>query len=655
MNHSVITKNIKTAIQQGDFSNAIQQFESVEVELVANNELQELLYLATVSYRQLKDFAQAKKYAEQLIQLNSQHARAFQELGYIHLAHQSDMLAAKAFYEATQRNPALLSAWRALVPLYQRLGNQDAYNIAQHQVAYLAGLPRELLGARDLFNDGNIQLADQICRQFLRQNKHHAEGMLLLAEIGIHSKVYSEAEFLLETSNELHPEHLATGVEYLKLLSKTGKFNLAKSCAKRLLERQPNNPVVLTASATAMVGLGELDEAIDLYHRLLRDDPRRPSLWLLLGHALKARGDFSEAIAAYQSAHKLQPDFGDAYWSLANTKTYRFSVDELDAMLAFSEDSNVSQDNRIHLLFALGKAYEDAKDYTKSFANYALGNQFKQDQLQYQPEFIERQVEAQIQHLKKPLFDQYADLNMGDSSPDPIFIVGLPRAGSTLLEQILASHSQVDGTMELHNILGLVARLRGKSTEYPALLSEVDPAYFQRFGEQYLKETRVYRNAAPYFIDKMPNNFVHIGLIKLILPNAKIIDARRNPMACCFSGFKQLFGEGQEFSYSQENLGRYYAAYIKLMDHWNEVLPGFVLTVNNEDVIEDLPGQVRRILDFCGLPFEQQCVDYHLTQRVIKTPSSEQVRQPIYRSGMDQWKHFEAFLSPLKSIVETLP
>ena len=651
MNYSVIINTIKAAIQQGEFGRAFNQFETVELGLTSHSERQELLYLATVTCRQQNALERAKGYAQQLTQINSKHARAHQELGYIYLVQKADMQAAKAFYEATRRNPALLSAWRSLTSLYLKLGNQQAHDIAQQQVSYLSGLPREILGARDLLNEGQIQLADKICRNFLREHKHHVEGMLLLAEVGIQSKVYSEAEFLLESSHKLHPDHLATGIEYLKLLSKTGKFNAAKSCAVQLLNGNPNNPVVLTAQATAMVGLGELDEAVELYRSLLNDDSQRPSLWLLLGHALKARGDLAGAIAAYQSAHKLQPDFGDAYWSLANTKTYRFTEKELSNMLTLAKHANVSEDNKIHILFALGKAYEDAKEFQKSFQHYALGNQTKQNQLQYQAQFVDRQVMAQMKYFSKALVDKYKIENTGHPSSEPIFIVGLPRAGSTLLEQILASHSQVDGTMELHNILGLVARLRGKSTEYPAILSEVAPGYLHRFGEQYINETRVYRNNAPFFIDKMPNNFLHIGLIKLILPNAKIIDARRDPMACCFSGFKQLFGEGQEFSYSQENIGYYYMAYTKLMAHWDKVLPGSVLRVQHEDVIEDLAAQVKRILAFCGLPFEQQCIDFHLTQRVIKTPSSEQVRQPIYRSGMQQWKHYESFLQPLKSVL----
>jgi len=245
---------------------------------------------------------------------------------------------------------------------------------------------------------------------------------------------------------------------------------------------------------------------------------------------------------------------------------------------------------------------------------------------------------------------------LGFDDPAPIFIVGLPRAGSTLLEQILASHSQIDGTMELHNILGLAMRLRGRAavtnagedTQYPKNLREIDESYLRRFGEQFIKDTQVYRQGAAFFIDKMPNNFLHIGLIKLILPNAKIIDARREPMACCFSGFKQLFAAGQDFTYGIEEVGRYYKSYLNLMDHWDKVLPGYVLRVQHEDVIEDLEKQVRRMLDFCGLEFEESCLEFHKTKRNIKTPSSEQVRQPIFKTALQQWENFESHLEPLK-------
>jgi hypothetical protein len=317
--------------------------------------------------------------------------------------------------------------------------------------------------------------------------------------------------------------------------------------------------------------------------------------------------------------------------------------------------ANIALLDQIQLYFATGKALEDRQDYANAFTAYQQGNALQHQHNGFDINKIEQQVEQQIKYCTKELFSNRG--HVGLNTPDPIFIVGLPRAGSTLLEQILASHSQVDGTMELHNILGLASRLHGRSSnadeqQYPQNLHTIDSSYFKRFGQQFIDETRVYRQQAPFFIDKMPNNFLHIGLIKLILPNAKIIDARRAPMACCFSGFKQLFAEGQDFSYNLEDIGRYYQAYLKLMAHWDKVLPNFVLTVNHEDVVDDLEKQVRRILDFCGLSFEQACLDFHKTQRTIKTPSSEQVRQPIYKSATEQWRYFEPYLAPLKKALK---
>ncbi|MDQ7051058.1 MAG: sulfotransferase [Enterobacterales bacterium] len=314
-----------------------------------------------------------------------------------------------------------------------------------------------------------------------------------------------------------------------------------------------------------------------------------------------------------------------------------------------------------HLCFAIGKALEDRKQYDEAFNFYHKGNLLKKELTGYTAELTDAQVDQQIKYCSKNLFEQKSKLGCED--PAPIFILGLPRAGSTLLEQILASHSQVDGTMELHNILGLAMRLRGRAVKtkiedeeakYPRNLSEIDNAYFKRFGQQFIEETKIYRSGAPFFIDKMPNNFLHIGLIKLILPNAKIIDARRSPMACCFSGFKQLFAAGQDFTYGLEEIGRYYKSYVKLMDHWDDVLPGFVLRVQHEDVVEDLETEVRRILDFCGLEFEQSCLEFYKTKRNIKTPSSEQVRQPIFKTAIQQWVNFETHLEPLKRVLKSL-
>jgi len=461
--------------------------------------------------------------------------------------------------------------------------------------------------------------------------------------------VYDDAEFLLESCVELWPEHAPARLDYLNLLVRKTRFQQAREQAEMLIALGHDGGAVRLAFAAALVGLGEVEQGIAEYRRVLDGQPDNASVWVQLGHALKSVGEYDEAVASYRRGYQLKADFGDAFWSLANTKTYRFSDDELAQVARFEAAPGTPTDDRVHLCFAAGQALEDRRRYAEAFEYYERGNALKRRQLRYDPGQFERRVRAQIETVTRELLDGAADA--GCPAPDPIFIVGLPRAGSTLLEQILASHSQVDGTMELHNVLALAQRLRGRtgsrSSRYPAILHELDPDYFRRFGEQYLENTRVYRAEAPLFVDKMPNNFLHVGLIRLMLPNAKVIDARRDPMACCFSNFKQLFGEGQEFSYGLTEVGRYYNGYVRLMDHWDQVLPGFVLRVMHEEVVADLESQVRRLLEFCGLPFEPACLEFHNTERSVRTPSSEQVRQPIFRSGLDQWRHFEGHLQPL--------
>ncbi len=365
----------------------------------------------------------------------------------------------------------------------------------------------------------------------------------------------------------------------------------------------------------------------------------------------KTCGQYESAVNAYRDALTSQPQYGEAYYSLANLKVYTFNDDEIRNMHEQANDGNLSHLDRVYLNFTLGKAYEDQADFDTSFKHYERGNNLKKSQGRYRAEQMSEDLKTQREVCTAELFARKA--TAGYKAPDPIFILGLPRSGSTLLEQILSSHSQVDGTLELPNILSLSQRLRRRGRQsgnsmYPEILSELDDQEFEEFGKQYINDTRCHRQDAAFFIDKMPNNFRHLGLIHLILPNAKIIDARRHPMACCFSGFKQLFAEGQEFTYELRDLGQYYRDYVELMDHWDRVLPGKVLRVQYEDVVADLHQQVERILDFCGLPPEDACVNFHATKRSVRTPSSEQVRQPIYKSGLEQWRHFEPWLDPMK-------
>jgi hypothetical protein len=374
-------------------------------------------------------------------------------------------------------------------------------------------------------------------------------------------------------------------------------------------------------------------------------------LWL--GHALKTVGRVPDAIAAYRKAVTLRPDFGDGWWSLANLKTYRFNAADLRIMRTAQAAPGTSDIDRVHLNFALGKALEDAGDAGNAWTFYARGNALQRASSHYRAEILETNT-AEQKRVCTPSFFA-ARRAYGATDPAPIFILGLPRSGSTLIEQILASHPEVEGTQELPDIHRIVQELQGRDPDldhprYPAVLADLNRERTRELGEAYLAGTRVHRvMGRPFFIDKMPNNFRHIGLIELILPNAKIIDVRRNPMACCFSNLKQLFARGQEFTYSVSDIARYYRTYLDLMRHWNTALPGRVLSVIHEDVIDDLEAQVRRLLDYCGLNFDPACLQFHRNQRAVRTPSSEQVRQPIFRDGLDQWRAFEPWLAELKS------
>ncbi len=646
-----IAAQVKRAVQQARLAEAKSLIDMHLDSLADERQKAELLYLDAVIYRIQKNYSEALSSLTRLLVLRPDYGRAYQEKGYCLLALEANKEAAACFYHATLHNPALLPSWQQLIIIYQQQEQHNAFALAQQKVAALNSLPKPVLGGYDLMYEGAFHAADKVCRQFLQENKHHPEGMVLLAEIGMQLNVFYEAEFLLESCTTLYPENQAAAQSYLNLLYKLGKYEQVIKVADRLLKQQPENVAVSVTKANAVVGLGQLDDGIAIFMERLEAQENLPGVWLALGHAYKAKGNIAHALHAYQKAASLTPELGDAYWSLANTKTYTFSDQEIEAMQQL-ESTSLSIENRIHLLFALAKAQEDRQHYDEAFQYYARANSLKLRTSRFNIEPVERAVEAQIEACPAELS------GLGDAGcdiADPIFIVGLPRAGSTLLEQILASHSCVDGTMELHNIMGIAASLGGGKKAYPHSLADLTSEQRRLLGQKYIDDTRCYRAGAPYFIDKMPNNFMHIGLIKSILPHAKIIDARREPFACCFSGYKQLFGDGQEFTYGLNEIGRYYVAYEKLMKHWDELFPGQILRVQHEDVLDDLEGQVHRMLDYCGLPFEEQCLSFYNTERVVKTPSSQQVRQPIYQTGRDQWRHFESHLQPLFDALNRYP
>jgi tetratricopeptide (TPR) repeat protein len=586
-----------------------------------------------------------------LEQHHPRFSRLYEERGRCYVEMRQAPQAIEAFLIAVNLNHALPGSWGMLEALYRMTRQADNVAIAATQVATLRSLPQEIVIATALFMDGDLDAAESLVRAWLLKNGDHIEAMRLLARIGIARKVFDDPELLLAVVLERAPDYRAARHEYAGVLIELHRHSEARRHVEQLLKDDPGNRMLRMLDAASSVGLGEHERAIAIYRGLLLGTREDADVSLSVAHALKTVGQTQEAIDSYRKAAAMRPDFGDAYWSLANLKTYRFSNEELEQMRAALAASTTGAVDRYHLCFALAKGLEDQGEYAESFHYYELGNRLKHAEIKYRPEITEHNTHQQIRVCTTEFFASHN--GWGAQGRDPIFIVGLPRAGSTLLEQILASHSQVEGTLELPNIQQIVVTLRGRDPDpadprYPPILDRLSAAEFQQLGEKYLTDTRVYRTGKPFFIDKNPNNFRHLGLIHLMLPNARIIDARREPMGCCFSNFKQLFANGQEFTYSIEDIARYYRSYLELMRHWDRVLPGQVLRVHHQDVVDDLEGSVRRLLDFCGLDFEAQCVAFHETRRSVRTASSEQVRQAIYREGLDQWKHFESWLGPLK-------
>jgi len=611
----------------------------------------EALLLTATSLRHLARLPEALAMLDRLEALQPRFSRMHQERGLCYVTQKDAPRAIAALLQAVNINPALPVSWRMLEGVYRITGDAKSAATAAAHVATLNGLPAPIVSATSLYCDGDLESSERIIRAFLLEHGNHPEGMRLLAKIGMARGVLDDAELLLESALVLAPGHHAARHDYAQVLLQRHKYRQAREQVGQLLTLDPANRDYLTVAATAAIGLGDQDKAIAIYRRMLADMPENPDVHLWLGHALKTVGTVPDAIAAYQGAIAARPDFGDAYWSLANLKTYRFTDAEIAAMRGAEQALATTDEDRIHLCFALGKALEDRGEVEQSWDHYARGNALKRVQSRYRPEILETNTARQIAVCTGDFFK--ARTGWGDPALDPIFVLGLPRSGSTLIEQILASHSQIEGTQELPDIQRIVLELQGRDPDlndprYPASLTDLREDEIRQLGRRYIEETRVHRTGRPFFIDKMPNNFRHAGLIHLILPNAKIIDARREPMSCCFSNFKQLFANGQEFTYGIEDIARYYRTYLELMEHWDRVLPGRVLRVQHEDVIGGLEGSVRRILDHCGLPFEQDCVDFHRNRRAVRTPSSEQVRQPIFREGLDQWKAFAPWLDPLR-------
>ena len=499
--------------------------------------------------------------------------------------------------------------------------------------------------------ENDLPTAESILRPYLKQWPTDVKAIRMMAELAARIGRLGDAENLLRRALELAPGFTSARSNLATVLYKQNRAADAIGELKKLeLEGEAGlGQVGLKAAALGRIGGHE--EALGLYRQLLDARPREPKLWMSYGHILKTVGEQAESVAAYRRAIEIQPSLGEAWWSLANLKTVRFDDSDVTAMRAALDARGLGAEDRFHLHFALGKAMEDRKDAEASFSHYAEGNRLRHQLLDYDPEVMSNHVDRSIALFDRQFFE--AREEFGSASRDPIFILGMPRAGSTLVEQILSSHPAIEGTAELPDIPAIARRLdgrkrKGDASHYPECLAEMSARDFQALGEEYLERASVQRfTDRPYFIDKLPNNWAHVGLIRLILPHAKIIDARRHPLACGFSNFKQHYARGQNFSYDLGELGRYYADYVRLMRHFDQILPGYVHRVIHEELVDDQENEIRRLLDFLHLPFDAACLAFYENPRAVRTASSEQVRRPISREGLEQWKAFDRWLGPL--------
>ncbi len=511
-----------------------------------------------------------------------------------------------------------------------------------------------LVEAAIALNENRLHDAEPLLKSHLKADPFDVAAMRMLAELAGRIGRLADAEKLLRRAVELSPNFLAARSNLATVLYRQNRASEALEELDALLAIDPENAGNSNLKAAALGRIGEYDEALALYRDVLKLHPHQPKVWMSVGHMLKTVGRQAESVEAYRKAIAINPCLGEVWWSLANLKTVQFSDSDLNAMTVALATPMLSSDDRLHLHFALGKALEDRKEAEPAFRHYALGNTIRREQLGYDPDDTTRQVDRSIRMYTPELLASRT--GQGCPVPDPVFIVGMPRAGSTLIEQILASHSMVEGTMELPDIPALASRLAGRAGGIAA----IEPDELRTLGEEYLERTRIQRKTGkPFFIDKLPNNWAHVALIHLILPEARIIDARRHPLGCCFSNFKQHFARGQAFSYALDHMGRYYADYVRFMAHVDAALPGKVHRVFYEDMVEDQEGETRRLLDHLGLPFEEACLEFYKNDRAVRTASSEQVRRPIYREATEQWQIFDPWLDPLKEalgpVLESYP
>ena len=601
-------------------------------------------------------FDEAEEILLRVIDLTPTFAKPYEDLGTLLLQRGLAEKAIPLLEKAARLDPKQEAAHFQLGRALAQVGRGADADAAFERSFALSPVRGMMAQAAEHHAAGRLEEAERLCRQVLQREPRNVDALRMLGLIAAAAGDLDEAENLLRQALAEAPDHIAALFELGRVLKELERPDDAIDVYKTLIELQPDNPRAHYRLAGVLAPAALTEQSAAAYRRCLELDPRHPGAWLGLGHMLKTLGQQSEGIAAYRRCLAIEPEFGEAWFSMANLKTYRFDDAEIAEMRQRLESDTVNETSRVNFLFALARAYEDRRDYATAWQYYEQGNARQRLLVSYDPVLTETVNDDLIAFFAADFFRSHA--GVGNPDPSPIFILGMPRSGSTLVEQIIASHSRVEGTSELPYIGRLTKSLnrnRADGMRYPEVLNELEPRHFSRLGQNYLDMARMHRvEGTPHFIDKMPNNFPLVGFIHAILPNAKIIDARRHPLDACTGNLRQLYARGQAFSYDQTDIGEYYLQYQRMMDHWDQVLPGKVLHVQYEDVVADLPRQVERILKHLGLPWEDACLDYHATQRAVRTASSEQVRQPIYTSGIGYWRHYETQLEELREVLEPI-
>lgn len=596
--------------------------------------------------------APAEKVLLRLRTLRPQWFAVHLELGQLYRRMGMGDKALAALRESVALKADSPKAWLAIADIHSANGDAVAADAAYAmQLRHSDGNPR-LLAAAAAMSENDIPVAERALKDYLQENPTDVAAIRMLAEVAARLGRDIDAEHLLIRCLELAPSFNFARQNYAYVLSRNNRFAEVLEQCEYLLKSDVGNLSYLNLKAVALSKIGDFDNGIKLYEQVLAQNDGYSRIWHSFGHTLKTAGHIDRAVSAYRRSIALEPSYGEAYWSLANLKTFRFSTQDITEIRHQLSVGELTEEDRFHFNFALGKALEDQKEYASAFQAYACGNALRKTMINFSVHRNRLKLEQNKALFNRDFFE--ARNAFGFDSAEPIFILGMPRAGSTLVEQILSSHSMVEGTMELPDMIAVTKDLyrtlenKKTSTYYPAL-EHITDAQCKAYGKRYIENTRIHRKrSTPFFIDKMPNNYAHVALIQLVLPNAKIIDARRHPMACCFSNFKQHFARGQNFSYSLDDMGSYYRDYVELMAHFDSVMPGRVYRVHYESLVADTETEVRRLLAYCSLPFEESCLRFFENVRPVRTASSEQVRQPIYKEGVDHWRHFETWLGPLK-------